>query len=90
MIIDIISLILDVANQDNPTKGTSATIMYSALFKHPELREFWNVLIKNGLLEFDSKTKTFKSTEKGLAFIQYYEKMDRHRTKKRAKLSLPV
>lgn len=90
MITDIISLILDVANQDNPIKGTSATIMYSALFEHPELREFWIVLVKNGLLEFDSKTKTFKSTEKGLAFLQDYKKMDRHRTKKRANLSLPA
>ncbi len=82
MIIDIISLILDVANQDNHVKGTSNMIMYGVLFGQPELREFWNALIKNGLLEFDSKTKAFKSTEKGLAFLQGYEKMDCHITKK--------
>ena len=64
--------------------------MYRALFDQPELREFWNALIKNGLLRFDSQTKTFKSTEKGLAFLQDYEKIDRQRTKKRAYLSQPA
>ena len=87
-IINIVSLILDVTNQDNDAKGNSSTIMYRALFNQPELREFWNALIKNGLLKFDSKTRTFKSTEKGLAFLQDYEKMVRHITKKRAHLSL--
>ena len=89
-IMDIISLILDVANQENDLKGNSSTIMYRALFDQPQLREFWNALIVKGLLKFDSKTKTFKSTEKGLAFLQDYEKMARHRTKKRAYSSLPA
>ena len=89
-IINIVSLILDVTNQDNDAKGNSSTIMYRALFNQPELREFWNALIRIGLLEFDFKTKAFKSTEKGLAFLQGYEKMDCHMTKKRATLSLPA
>jgi predicted transcriptional regulator len=90
MIIDIISLILDVANQDNRVKGTSTTIMYRALFGQPELREFWNTLIKNDLLKFDLQTRTFKSTEKGVAFLRAYEKMDHHVTKKRASSLLPA
>lgn len=91
MIIDIISLILDVANQDNNfAKGNSTTIMYNALFRQLELREFWNVLIKNDLLKFDSQTSTFKSTERGLAFLRACEMMDHHVTKKRVSSSLPA
>ena len=70
IIFDIISLILDVANQDNDAKGTNTTIMYRALLDQPELREFWNVLIKNDLLKFDSQMRTFKTTERGLVFLQ--------------------
>jgi predicted transcriptional regulator len=75
MIIDIISLILDVANQHNHVKGTSTTIMYRALFGQPELREFWNTLIKNDLLKFDPQTRTFKTTEKGVRFLHTYNQM---------------
>ena len=77
-IIDIISLILDAANQDNNAKGTKTTILYRTLLDQPELREFWNALIKNDLLKFDSQMRTFKTTKRGLVFLQDYEKMDHH------------
>ncbi len=88
MIIDIICLILDVANQYNDTKGTNTTIMYRALFNQPELREFWKSLIESHLLKFDSQTRTFKTTKRGLVFLQAYDKMDRHVTKQRESSSL--
>lgn len=83
MMFDVISLILDVANQDNDAKGTSSPIMYRALFNHPRLKEFWNALIINGLLEFDLQTRTVKTAGRGLVLLQAYEKMDHHVIKKR-------
>ena len=83
MIVDIISLILDVANQDNNVKGTNTTIMYRALFAQPELREFWNALIKIHWLKFDSRARTFKTTKRGLVFLRDYEKINHHVTKRR-------
>ena len=78
MILNIISLILDVANQDNGARKTNTTIMYRALLNQPELREFWNALVKNDLLKFDSQMRTFKTTKRCLVFLQDYEKMDHH------------
>ena len=73
IIFDIISLILDAANQGYDAKGTKTTIMYRTLLDQPELRDFWNALIKNDLLKFDSQMRTFKTTKRGLVFLRLRE-----------------
>ena len=43
--------------------------MYNALRNHPLLKQYWTVLIKEGLVTYDDTTQTFKTTEKGLRFL---------------------
>jgi predicted transcriptional regulator len=71
--IDIISQILEVANGRNATK---TKIMYSALLSYNQLKEHRMLLIEKDLLYYDKDTQTFKTTEKGLRFLQLYNQID--------------
>jgi predicted transcriptional regulator len=69
---DIISKILQAANG-----GIAKTkIMYHAFLSHAQLQDYLRVLIQNDLISYDLDTHTFKTTEKGLRFIEIYNQMD--------------
>ena len=70
--IDIISQILDVANGSGATRGKMA---YKAFLNYDKLRENLSVLIENDLLLHDRNTQTFKTTEKGLRFLEIYNEI---------------
>jgi predicted transcriptional regulator len=66
---------LDVANNgsyDHTKKMTTST-MYTTLFNHPKLKAYWELLIQKGLLEYDSDTQKFKTTEKGRELLRIYK-----------------
>ncbi len=71
--IDIISTILEAANGGDTTK---TKIMYGAFLSYDQLRGYVGILTENGLLDYDSNTRTFKTTEKGLRFLDAYKHMD--------------
>jgi predicted transcriptional regulator len=72
--IDIISVILDAAN--GGTDGLTKTkIMYQAYLSHEQIKEYLSVLIESELLSYDVYTRKFKTTEKGLRFLEIYNKM---------------
>lgn len=71
--IDIISQILEVANGRNTTK---TKIMYSALLSYNQLKEHLTLLTEKDLLRYNKDTQTFKTTEKGLRFLQLYNQID--------------
>jgi predicted transcriptional regulator len=66
----IISLILEASSTDAYETKKTTMIMYNALCNLPLLKEYWTVLIKEGLLTYDDTTQTFKTTEKGLRFLE--------------------
>src|ERR671922_543898 len=68
--IEIISQILEIANGGGATR---AKIMYKAFLSFVQLREFLMVLTKSDLLSYDGETQTFKTTEKGLRFLDAYK-----------------
>lgn len=70
--IDIIGQILEVANGGNATK---TKIMYKALLSYDQLKEYLRLLAKSNLLHYDSVTQTFKTTEKGLRFLRFYNEI---------------
>jgi len=85
--INIILVILETANQsidddDNEkmltkrSKMMTTPIMYTTLFNHPRLKEYWNALIQKGLLIYDANVERFRPTEKGRSFIKVYKEMD--------------
>ena len=72
--IDIISVILDAAN--GGTDGLTKTkIMYQVYLSHEQIKEYLSVLIESELLNYDVYTRKFKTTEKGLRFLDTYNQM---------------
>lgn len=67
--IDIVSQILEVANGGNATK---TNIMNKAFLSYEQLKEQLAILTEKDLLCYDEDTRTFKTTEKGLRFLQIY------------------
>ena len=70
---DIISEILDAANGSNASK---TKIMYKVFLSFEQMKEYLMILTKSDLLRYDSNTHTFKTTEKGLKFLEAYNQMD--------------
>jgi predicted transcriptional regulator len=74
--IDIISLILQAANGSDDY-ATKTQIMYKAFLNYTQLKEFLTVLTESDLLRYDFLRHTFKTTEKGLRFLETYNQMDK-------------
>jgi predicted transcriptional regulator len=70
--IDIISEILEAANG-----GASRTrIKYKALLSYNQLKEYLTLLTEKGLLDYDQQeVQTFKTTDKGLRFLDIYNRI---------------
>ena len=78
--LSVVSLILEVSsNNDDDAKKKTITktkIMYNTLLNHPRLKDYWTGLTELGLLEYDITTQTFKTTEKGLRFLEVFSELD--------------
>ena len=70
---DIISRILEAANGDDD--ATKTKIMYKAFLSYSQLKEYLTVLTEVDLLSYDEETRTFKTTEKGLRFLDTYNQL---------------
>jgi predicted transcriptional regulator len=70
--INIMLLIIETAND----ASGYTDIIYTALFNDPRLKEYWQVLIHEGLLIYDSNSQRLKTTEKALSFLEAYKEID--------------
>jgi predicted transcriptional regulator len=70
---DIAIQILDIANGGGVTKYQ---IAYRAFLHYGHLKEIISTLIENGFLIYELPMRTFKTTAKGLTFLQAYNQMD--------------
>jgi predicted transcriptional regulator len=70
---EIMSEILGIANGSTATK---TKIMYQAFLSYPQMKKHLVVLTQNDLLSYDLDAQTFKTTEKGLRFLDTCNKMD--------------
>jgi len=70
--IKIASVILEVANGGGVTK---TRILTGAFLSYNQLQEYLVFLIQKDLIRYDKDTQTFKTTEKGLRFLQIYNRM---------------
>ena len=69
---DIVGLILEAANGGvNKTK-----IMYKAFLSYAQLKEYLTVLLENDLIEYEEGRQFFRTTEKGIRFLQMYNQFD--------------
>ena len=71
---EIVSKILEAAA--NGTGTTKTKVMYQAFVSYGQLQDYLMVLTQNDLLSYDLNTRTFKTTKKGLRFIEVYNQMD--------------
>jgi predicted transcriptional regulator len=70
--IDIISQILETANGGISTK---IKIMYKTNLSYAQLKDYLIALVNKNLISYDLDTNTFKTTEKGLIFLEIYNKL---------------
>lgn len=69
--------ILEVVKGYGDNEGLSLTDIMNKLFlSHEQTKEYLMLLIEDDLLSYDSTMRTFKTTEKGLTFLQSYNKID--------------
>jgi predicted transcriptional regulator len=80
---EIASQILEIAkhgseySSSNGEGGATKTkMMYNTYLSHDQLKEFITVLIESDLLSYDSTIHKFKTTEKGITFLQAYKQID--------------
>jgi len=70
---EIIKLILQ---SSNTTGGSYKTkIMYEAYLSFSQLEEYLALLRRNGLMEYNETSATFRTTEKGLRLLELCNKL---------------
>ena len=70
--LDIISQILEATNGSSFTK---TKIMYKAVLSYNQLKEYLPLLTEKDLLRYDENTQTFRTTGKGLRFLDIYNRI---------------
>jgi predicted transcriptional regulator len=71
--LDIMAKILYAANEKSGAGRTK--IMYRAFLSYTQLKKYLPALTERGLLSYDADTQTFKTTQKGLEFLDAYSKV---------------
>ncbi len=75
--LDILGEILEAANESGGGGGiTRNKILYKAFLSHNQMKGYLTTLTENNLLRYDLDKQTFKTTEKGLRFLDTYSRMD--------------
>ena len=69
---DIAEMILEAANGG----ATKTKIMYKAFLSFSQLREYLAVLQRNGLIEYEDGMRAYRTTEKGIQFLEIQNRMD--------------
>jgi predicted transcriptional regulator len=72
--LEILNLILQVANGGN--NATTTKIMNRALLGYKQMKEHLLFLTERDLLYYDKESGTFKTSEKGMRFLQIYGRME--------------
>jgi predicted transcriptional regulator len=70
--IDIMSQILEAVNGSSFTK---TKIMYKAVLSYNQLKEYLPLLTEKDLIRYDENTQTFRTTGKGLRFLDIYNRI---------------
>lgn len=68
---DIVSQILEAANGG----VTKTKIMYAAYLSYAQLKEYLSVLLENGMIEHQPERNLYKTTPKGMQYLQSYSQM---------------
>jgi predicted transcriptional regulator len=69
---DIVGPILEAANGRGATK---TKIMYKAFLSYGQLKEYLTILLEKGLIKYEEGREIYRTTEKGMRFLQMYTKV---------------
>jgi len=70
---EITVLILEAANGG----ATKTKIMYKSFLSYAQLKEYFTMLIENGLIEYEEKiSNMYRTTEKGLRLLKIYNQIE--------------
>lgn len=70
---ELVSIVPNCAAQE---KGVLVThFMYKSFLSYSQLKNLLKKLVATRLLQFDEKSKVYKTTDKGIEFIRLFEKM---------------
>jgi predicted transcriptional regulator len=72
---EIIRQILDIAN--GAVNITKTKIIYKAFLSYKQLKEYLMLLTERDQISCDSVTLTYKTTEKDLRLLQFYDELDK-------------
>jgi predicted transcriptional regulator len=69
---DISAHILEIAaaTTNGGSGATKTRIMYGAFLSYFQLKDYLSILMEKGLLEFIPESKKYRTTHKGLRFLQ--------------------
>jgi predicted transcriptional regulator len=81
-----IEIILEILKTANGANATRTKIMYHAFLSYFQLNEYLSMLTERGLLTYNSDTRTFKTTEKGLMLLETYNLLVDLMLKKKEKI----
>jgi predicted transcriptional regulator len=70
---DIVGSILKSANGGRANK---TKIMYKAFLSFEQLKEYLTVLQEKGLIEYEERRKTYRTTTKGIRLLQLVNNME--------------
>lgn len=65
---DIVAEMLMSASQVEGV--TKTTIMYEAYLSYTQLMEYLSVAVESGLLEYDTRSRHYRTTKKGIALLE--------------------
>ncbi len=72
---DKLEIIRDILEAANGRAVTKTKIMYGAALSYNQLQEHLMFIGKRDLLCYDKEAQSFKTTEKGIEFLQLYNKI---------------
>ena len=70
---DIVASILESANGNWVIQ---TKVIYNAFLSHRQLKEYIPFLVENSLLEYNPDNQTYKTTAKGIEFLNTYHSLD--------------
>lgn len=71
---DIVASILRLVKEKGRLGITN--IMYGSYLSYQQVARYLQLLIEGGLLDYDERNGLYRITEKGLQFLELYDKMD--------------
>jgi predicted transcriptional regulator len=51
-------------------------LMYLTFTSYKQIKQFLKLLIDNGMLEYDHRQRFYKTTKKGLRYLEVYREME--------------